>query len=159
VLAWSPALAGGNCLPHPDGFRLQSDTVHWFVKIKFGGERIQGPALVNDHDREYFRYRSAGCCCKHLRFDILRIAGRKAASRYYVIAGAGGSEVVDRPPADHFQILPCLSVDFDGALMQSLFRLLFADAAGWTPCLMGLWKGCLFGPDREGGCAENKVKV
>jgi hypothetical protein len=44
VLAWSPtsALAGGNCLLHPDAFRLQSDTVHWSVKIESGGECIQG---------------------------------------------------------------------------------------------------------------------
>jgi hypothetical protein len=43
VLAWSatPALAG-NCLLHPDAFRLQSDTVHWSVKIESGGECIQG---------------------------------------------------------------------------------------------------------------------
>lgn len=43
VLAWSatPAL-GGNCLLHPDAFRLQSDTVHWSVKIESGGECIQG---------------------------------------------------------------------------------------------------------------------
>jgi hypothetical protein len=44
VLAWSPtlALAGGNCLLHPDAFWLQSDTVHWSVKIGSGGECIQG---------------------------------------------------------------------------------------------------------------------
>jgi hypothetical protein len=43
VLAWSatPAL-GANCLLHPDAFRLQSDTVHWSVKIESGGECIQG---------------------------------------------------------------------------------------------------------------------
>jgi hypothetical protein len=43
-LAWSamPALAGGNCLLHPNGFRLQSDTVHWSMKIDSGAECIQG---------------------------------------------------------------------------------------------------------------------
>ncbi len=43
-LAWCPtiALAGGNCLLHPEPFRLQSDTVHWSVKINSGGECIQG---------------------------------------------------------------------------------------------------------------------
>jgi hypothetical protein len=43
VLAWStPAMAGGNCLLHPDAFRLQSDTVHWSIKIESGAECIQG---------------------------------------------------------------------------------------------------------------------
>jgi hypothetical protein len=44
VLVWSPApaLAGGNCLLHPDGFRLRSDTVHWSIKIDSGAECIQG---------------------------------------------------------------------------------------------------------------------
>src|SRR5260370_23002984 len=43
-LAWCPTidLAGGNCLLHPEPFRLQSDTVHWSVKINSGGECIQG---------------------------------------------------------------------------------------------------------------------
>ena len=43
-LAWCPmaADAGGNCLLHPEPFRLQSDTVHWSVKIKSGAECIQG---------------------------------------------------------------------------------------------------------------------
>ena len=36
------ALAGGNCLLHPEAFRLQSDTVQWSVKIESGGECIQG---------------------------------------------------------------------------------------------------------------------
>jgi hypothetical protein len=41
---WSPitVLAGGNCLLHPEPFRLQSDTVHWSVKINSGAECIQG---------------------------------------------------------------------------------------------------------------------
>jgi hypothetical protein len=44
VLAWSPTMAqaGGNCLLHPEPFRLQSDTVHWSMKINSGGECIQG---------------------------------------------------------------------------------------------------------------------
>ena len=43
VLAWStPALARGNCLLRPDAFRLQSDTVHWSIKIESGAECIQG---------------------------------------------------------------------------------------------------------------------
>jgi hypothetical protein len=44
VLAWlsTPALAGGNCLLHPAGFRLQADTVHWSMKINSGAECIQG---------------------------------------------------------------------------------------------------------------------
>jgi hypothetical protein len=45
-LSWrgSPtvAQAGGNCLLHPEPFRLQSDTVHWSMKINSGGECIQG---------------------------------------------------------------------------------------------------------------------
>jgi hypothetical protein len=44
VLLWSPNLAhaSGNCLLHPEPFRLQSDTVHWSVKINSGAECIQG---------------------------------------------------------------------------------------------------------------------
>jgi hypothetical protein len=44
ALMWSstPVQAGGNCLLHPQPFRLQSDTVHWSVKIISGGECIQG---------------------------------------------------------------------------------------------------------------------
>ena len=44
VLMWSPiqAQAGGNCLLHPEPFRLQSDTIHWSVKINSGAECIQG---------------------------------------------------------------------------------------------------------------------
>src|SRR4030088_2573817 len=44
ILAWSltMAQAGGNCLLHPEPFRLQSDTVHWSVKINSGAECIQG---------------------------------------------------------------------------------------------------------------------
>jgi hypothetical protein len=44
VLAWSPttAQAGGNCLLHPEPFRLQSDTVRWSIKIASGAECIQG---------------------------------------------------------------------------------------------------------------------
>jgi hypothetical protein len=44
ILEWSPSavLAGGNCLLHPDAFRLQSDTVHWSIKIASGAECIQG---------------------------------------------------------------------------------------------------------------------
>jgi hypothetical protein len=34
--------AGGNCLLHPEPFRLRSDTVHWSMKINSGGECIQG---------------------------------------------------------------------------------------------------------------------
>jgi hypothetical protein len=36
------ARAGGNCLLHPEPFRLQSDTVHWSIKINAGAECIQG---------------------------------------------------------------------------------------------------------------------
>jgi len=44
ALAWSPipADAGGTCMLHPDGFRLQSDTLHWTIKIHSGAECIQG---------------------------------------------------------------------------------------------------------------------
>ena len=44
ILAWSltMAQAGGNCLLHPEPFLLQSDTVHWSVKINSGAECIQG---------------------------------------------------------------------------------------------------------------------
>ena len=44
ILAWSltMAQAGGNCLLHPEPFLLQSDTVHWSVKINSGTECIQG---------------------------------------------------------------------------------------------------------------------
>lgn len=44
LLAWVPAavLAGGTCLLHPEPFKLQSDTVHWSVKIASGGQCIQG---------------------------------------------------------------------------------------------------------------------
>jgi hypothetical protein len=44
VLACFPitAQAGGNCLLHPEPFRLQSDTVHWSIKIISGAECIQG---------------------------------------------------------------------------------------------------------------------
>jgi hypothetical protein len=44
VLLWSPApaSAGGICLLHPAGFRLQADTVHWSMKIDSGAECIQG---------------------------------------------------------------------------------------------------------------------
>jgi hypothetical protein len=44
VLLWSPApaSAGGTCLLHPTGFRLQADTVHWSMKIDSGAECIQG---------------------------------------------------------------------------------------------------------------------
>ncbi|WP_271566836.1 hypothetical protein [Bradyrhizobium sp. CCBAU 11386] len=40
----SPAatIAGGTCLLHPEPFKLQSDTVHWSMKIASGGECIQG---------------------------------------------------------------------------------------------------------------------
>jgi hypothetical protein len=42
--AWCPTIAhaGGTCLLHPEGFRLQSDTVRWSMKIKPGAECIQG---------------------------------------------------------------------------------------------------------------------
>lgn len=36
------AIAGGTCLLHPERFKLQSDTVHWSMKIVSGGECIQG---------------------------------------------------------------------------------------------------------------------
>jgi len=36
------AIAGGTCLLHPEPFKLQSDTVHWSMKIMSGGECIQG---------------------------------------------------------------------------------------------------------------------
>jgi hypothetical protein len=36
------SIAGGNCLLHPAPFRLQSDNVHWSVKIDSGAECIQG---------------------------------------------------------------------------------------------------------------------
>jgi hypothetical protein len=36
------AQAGGNCLLHPEPFLLQSDTVHWSVKINSGAECVQG---------------------------------------------------------------------------------------------------------------------
>ena len=36
------ALAGGTCLLHPEPFKLQSDTVHWSIKIASGGQCIQG---------------------------------------------------------------------------------------------------------------------
>lgn len=44
IPAWYPTIAraGGTCLLHPEGFRLQSDTVHWSMKIKPGAECIQG---------------------------------------------------------------------------------------------------------------------
>ena len=46
------AIAGGNCLLHPEPFRLQSDTVHWSIKINSGGECIQGlrwsTIMIND---------------------------------------------------------------------------------------------------------------
>ena len=44
ILAWSltMAQAGGNCLLNPEPFLLQSDTVHWSVKINSGAECIQG---------------------------------------------------------------------------------------------------------------------
>src|SRR3984893_9341780 len=44
LLAWSQTMAqaGGNCLLHPEPFLLQSDTVHWSVKINSGTECIQG---------------------------------------------------------------------------------------------------------------------
>src|ERR1700682_1916499 len=54
VLAWSltMAQAGGNCLLHPEPFLLQSDTVHWSVKINSGAECIQGlrwsTGMIND---------------------------------------------------------------------------------------------------------------
>ncbi len=34
--------AGGTCLLHAEPFRLQSDVVHWAVKLASGGECIQG---------------------------------------------------------------------------------------------------------------------
>jgi hypothetical protein len=42
TLCQTMAQAGGNCLLHPEPFRLQSDTVHWSVKINSGAECIQG---------------------------------------------------------------------------------------------------------------------
>ncbi|WP_045014298.1 hypothetical protein [Bradyrhizobium sp. LTSP849] len=42
VLSSSSALAGGTCLLHPEPFKLQSDTVHWSIKIASGGQCIQG---------------------------------------------------------------------------------------------------------------------
>jgi hypothetical protein len=44
LLAWSPTMvqSGGNCLLHPEPFRLQSDTVHWSMMIISGAECIQG---------------------------------------------------------------------------------------------------------------------
>src|ERR1700687_4080995 len=44
ILAWSltTAQAAGNCLLHPEPFLLQSDTVHWSVRINSGAECIQG---------------------------------------------------------------------------------------------------------------------
>jgi hypothetical protein len=44
VLLSSPAAAwaGGTCMLHPEAFRLQSDTIHWSMKINSGAECIQG---------------------------------------------------------------------------------------------------------------------
>jgi len=44
ISAWCPTIAGagGACLLHPEGFRLQSDAVHWSMKINSGAECIQG---------------------------------------------------------------------------------------------------------------------
>ncbi|WP_050032373.1 hypothetical protein [Bradyrhizobium sp. LTSP857] len=45
-------LAGGTCLLHPEPFKLQSDTVHWSVKIASGGQCIQGlrwSTIMIDH--------------------------------------------------------------------------------------------------------------
>jgi len=36
------AQAGGACMLRPEPFKLQSDTVHWSMKIASGGECIQG---------------------------------------------------------------------------------------------------------------------
>ena len=41
----------GNCLIHPEPFRLGSDTVHWSVKVNAGGDAFK-LALVNHHDRQ-----------------------------------------------------------------------------------------------------------
>jgi hypothetical protein len=46
------ALAGGTCLLHPEPFKLQSDTVHWSVKMVSGGQCIQGlrwSTIMIDH--------------------------------------------------------------------------------------------------------------
>ena len=44
MLALPPTVvnAGGTCMLHPDPFRLQSDTIHWTMKINSGAECIQG---------------------------------------------------------------------------------------------------------------------
>lgn len=44
ILAWypAPASAGGTCILHPQPFKLQSDTIHWVIKIKPDAECIQG---------------------------------------------------------------------------------------------------------------------
>ena len=42
ALPATAARAGGTCMLHPDGFRLQSDTLHWTIKIHSGAECIQG---------------------------------------------------------------------------------------------------------------------
>lgn len=36
------ARAGGTCMLHPEPFKLQSDTVHWSIKMVPGSECIQG---------------------------------------------------------------------------------------------------------------------
>jgi hypothetical protein len=40
------AQAGGNCLLHPEPFLLQSDTVHWSVKINSGALRLKGNLVI-----------------------------------------------------------------------------------------------------------------
>jgi hypothetical protein len=82
---------------------LQSDTVHWSVKIGFGGERIQGPALVNDHDREYFSYRSTTARqVVAARTFVSILFESRAQGRIPILRHRGGGEgaksLIDRPP-------------------------------------------------------------
>ena len=42
IVSPTAAFAGGTCLLHPEPFKLQSDTVHWSVRITSGSECIQG---------------------------------------------------------------------------------------------------------------------
>jgi len=42
ALPATTAKSGGVCLLHPEPFRLRSDAVHWSMKVKAGGECIQG---------------------------------------------------------------------------------------------------------------------
>ena len=71
----------------------------------------------------------------------------------------GGSEVVDQPPADHFQTLPCLS-----AIRRSVHPVVVSIAVRRCSRRDALFDGIMerivVGRDRDGGsCAENKLKV